>query len=199
MSEIADSASGFISVITEPGNRHLLHFIVLLIMPLLVTIVLFLLFQNTATWTNASKTQKLGGAAAAYVILLGISFGIYNNIEPDDPLANTRQSLVGEWLWESSNKESDTKVKGSATLRVNETGDVELIGRNFNRSVLFEASEILITESRLVFFWEVRLPEPSHGVAKLDFHSPDDREIKSMEGFWFSMSGSSGIVKYYRD
>ena len=197
-SKRGNEMAAIFGAINRVENKRLVHLVIILSSPLFVTVVLFLLFENTATWSNASETAKLGGAAACYAILLSISFGIYLKIEPDDPLNSIRKSLTGNWNWEAKSSSDDEDKHGSAVITVTETGDISLQGKDDSGEIIFEASEILITESRLVFFWEVRLPDITNGVAKLNFASGDDSRVNDMDGFWFSTTGDTGKVKYIR-
>ncbi len=86
----------------------------LVVFALVVTIVLFTLFENSAYFETADKTTKLSGSVAFFFVLLMVEFHFINKLHPDS-LAPIRANLSGNWIYTADTKEKDKNEISTST------------------------------------------------------------------------------------
>jgi len=168
---------------------------------LIVTVVLYLLFDNSAVFVTVDKTTKLGGAVAFFLILFMAETCVYRHLRCD-PLASVRKTLSGKWKLEAEIKGTNGAPPkthfGTADIQQSEEGKITIIGRLEGRSETWEADEVVLTDSKLVYFFEVPVLQVS-GVTNLRFTHVKKALLSEMNGYWI-LAGQEGrgSVKFTR-
>jgi len=167
---------------------------VLTLVPLIPTYVTHRFLESSATYKAAHQGIKLGGAIAAYFILLGTAFYTYNNMF-NDPLSDIRQALSGEWSCTGSITESDKEfdptksISSSMNIHVNGGNRISLTGHIPSIFLHWQAEEVIVTEKELIYIFNIPIKN-STGITWLSFNRTDG-EILGLFGHWV-ISGEKG-------
>jgi len=169
---------------------------VLTLIPLVPTYILHRFLESSATFTNTSRGIKLGGAIAAYFILLTTGGFMYHQlVEPTlpDPLSETRTSLVGEWSCTAIIRDSDNEEAIGSTIPDNM---MLIIDNNRQLSIngstgmmTWNADVVVLNYERMVFIFEVPIDRIS-GTTFLRFVR-NGTTITQMHGHW-GITGDRG-------
>lgn len=167
--------------------------IIMATIALIVTVVLYSLFENFALFENATKGIKLGGSVAFFFIFFTTEFGVIKNLHCDN-LAPIRENMKGEWKYvtESKGPDADEVITshGTANIQPREEGKITVIGNIDGRQEVWEADEVVLTESKLVYFFDVPMLRLT-GVTNLRFTYSKKSPLTEMRGYWI-LSGQEG-------
>ena len=178
-------------------DDRIVPFLLLSFVPLVATVVLFWLFESYALFTDVKKGIKLGGAVAAYFVLLGSATSMWVVLEPAqvDLIAEVRKNIVGDYRCLGTHEYGESK--SSMGISENSLGLLQITGLGENvpeitgidrPHVFWEANEVVLTETKLVFFWEVPLTGMV-GVTTQRFEP--GRKTEYLLGHWV-ISGQAG-------
>ena len=160
---------------------------------LIVTVVLYSLFENSAVFENTAKGIKLGGSVAFFFILFTTEVVVIKQLSRDD-LAPLRKNLSGRWKYTTTivRRESNEvqTFGGTATIQPGEEGKITIIGSTEGREETWEADEVVLTDSKLVYFFDVPVLHIT-GVTNLRFSFNKKSPLIEMRGFWI-LSGQEG-------
>jgi len=174
-------------------NNALVVISLMALISLIATVVLYMLFDNYAIFENAKHGIKLGGSVAFFFILFTTEFFIYKNINYDR-LAPIRKAISGEWIGntEFKNKATGKKniYKSRTTIQVGKEGRIILTGNIDGMAETWEADEVVLTDSKLVYFFEIPMWKIS-GVGNLRFTYNDEPQLSEMNGYWI-LAGQQG-------
>lgn len=168
---------------------------VLTVIPLLTTVVLFKLFENFAVFVHTSRGIKMGGAVAAYFILLGFSFSSWHFLIKDshvDTLAEVRQGLAGFWFCESTFSVNGEIREAESEMQIISNGHVTIHGMTDTfRS--WTADEIFLKNNKMTFVYKLPLTN-TLGLTSVSFIK-EDNKITGFHGSWGAIgSNTKGSV-----
>ena len=176
--------------------ENIIIWTILTLVPLIPTIVTHKFLESSATYKNTHQGVKLGGAIAAYFILVTTAFLTYNNMF-SDPLTSIRHSLSGNWactgrIIESNNEASvDKSFNSTLNIRVNGGGRISLTGEVKAINAFWQAEEVIVTPRKLIYIYQMPLNDAT-GIAWLTFsRDNDDGDIGALFGNWV-VTGSKG-------
>jgi hypothetical protein len=174
-------------------DRRIVNIAFLAAIALTVTVILYALFDNYSTFENTSKGIKLGGSVAFFFILFTTEFTFMKNLYSDN-LIPVREALAGKWecVAEVNNKETNQldTYRGTADIQEGDGDRITIIGSVENHPETWEADEVVLTDSKLVYFFDVPMLKVS-GVTSLRFAYKKHSPLNEMRGFWI-LSGQEG-------
>jgi len=160
---------------------------------LIVTVVLYALFENYSVFQSADKNIKLGGSVAFFFVLFTTEYSFIRNLYSDN-LAPIRKALCGKWICVAEVKERQTgqlsTYRGTAEIQQGDIGKITVLGEIEGRSGNWAADEVVLTSSKLVYFFEVPLLE-LNGVTNLRFTYDKKSPLNEMKGYWI-LAGREG-------
>jgi hypothetical protein len=160
---------------------------------LIVTVVLYFLFENYAVFEDTAKRTKLGGSVAFFIIFFSAELVAIKQLSRDN-LAPIRKSLSGKWKYTASVARRDANEEqtfgGTATIQLGEEGKITIIGTTDGRAEVWDADEVVLTDSKLVYFFDVPLLHFT-GVTNLRFLFNRKSPLNEMRGYWI-LSGQDG-------
>lgn len=160
---------------------------------LIVTVVLYVLFDNTAVFESADKSTKLGGAVAFFFVLFLAETTVYKNLR-SDPLAPVRKALCGKWKCEAELRSTGdapaSAFCGIANIEESVDGKITIIGGIEGRAETWEADEVVLTDSKLVYFFSIPVLRIG-GVTNLRFTYRRRAPLSEMSGYWI-LAGQDG-------
>ena len=167
--------------------------ILMVLVALVTTVVLYTLFDNYAVFENTTKGIKLGGSVAFFFILFITEFFIYQNLQCDK-LLPIREAIAGKWTGIStitSSEHSETTIyRSNVTIQIGPQGKITLIGNIEGRQETWVADEVVLTGSKLVYFYEVPMLSLT-GVTNLHFSYNNESKLTEMKGYWI-LAGQQG-------
>lgn len=163
---------------------------ILTLVPLIVTVILFKLFENFAVFVHTSRGIKMGGAVAAYFILLGFSFSSWHFLIKDntyDPLTATREELAGFWLCDGTYEKDGNVDEVESEMQIISNGHITIHGlTNTFRS--WTADEILLKNNKMTFIYKLPLTN-SLGLTSVSFIR-EENKITGFHGTWGAIGSS---------
>jgi len=131
---------------------------ILTLVPLIPTTLLFKLFQSSASFQNVKKGIKLGGAVAAYFILVGFAFSSWHFLQPNyiDKSEEVKQLLVGIWDCEYQIKDIDNPETGTMYVVQDDNNNIVLHGVD-SRGNTWQAGNILLNKNKMIFIFNSTL------------------------------------------
>lgn len=172
--------------------EKLFIWVVITLVPLIPTFITHKFLESSAAYKNAHQGIKLGGAIAAYFILVTLAFFTYNNMFTD-PFAKVRQSLAGDWSCTGtitdSDKEFDPNAAITSTMNVHINGGhtISITGHVPAMNLFWQAEEVVVSDKKLVYIFDIAITE-STGITTLNF-THQDGEIKGLFGHWVITGG----------
>lgn len=176
-------------------EEQLIVWVIITLVPLIPTYVTHKFLESSSAYSNTNSGIKLGGAIAAYFILVTAGFYSYNTLNTSkDILQTIRESIRGNWecsgiIIDSEKIRNSTTLKSTMNVRLNEAGKISLSGLTQNE-VFWDAEEVIITTERLIYIFNVPLTSAT-GITWLRFIFNKDNNIDSLHGHWV-VSGSKG-------
>ena len=144
-----------------------IDFLIIVFAPLIVTVVLYAFFQNQAWFSDVARGIKLGGAVAAYTILLGIAHQIHASLNPD-PYGQVRQALLGTWVCRATDKDNQPTTGSFNSITTAADGRLVLVGHGLEASEMSWVSKALTyDDSMLIYIYDVVSPNQFEGYANL--------------------------------
>jgi len=173
--------------------EKLIIWIVLTLVPLIPTYVTHKFLESNSSYKAAHNGIKLGGAIAAYFILVGTAFTTYEYMY-DDPLYSLRKELSGEWECSSTIIETDNEdwvnqvIESSMDIHVNDSGKISLTGSS-TTGTFSQAEEVIVTQEKLIYIFNAPISGAT-GITWLTFRRGED-DINGLFGHWV-VSGKTG-------
>ena len=163
---------------------------ILTLVPLIPTVLLFKLFQSSASFENMKKGIKLGGAAAAYFILVGFAFTSWAMLQPDytDKSAVVKDNLVG--IWDCKYTIKDIQEEGTMYIAQDDANNLVLHGQD-SLGNSWEAGNILLNKNKMIFMFNNAL-SAQLGFTWVNFVYNNDT-ITSMFGNWVIIQDEKNI------
>ena len=166
---------------------------VMVLISLVTTVILYSFFENIAIFENAAEGIKLGGSVAFFFILFTTINLIYKNMYYDK-LLPIREAISGEWICESEvinyeTNQTQTYIS-NATIKIGQEGKITLIGNIEGMHETWEADEVVLTDSKLVYFFDVPMLQMT-GVTNLRFAYKNESKLTAMQGYWI-LAGQEG-------
>lgn len=174
--------------------------VILTLVPMCPTWVMHRFLESTAVYQKSHGGIKLGGAIAAYFILLTTGALMYHNLignQPTthDPFTNLRQEITGTWwcggtIVDSQNEDLiDTEFEDSyMSVSVTSLGHITMSG--FTNGLSWNADEVILTDNKLVYLFEVPVRSIS-GSTFMRFARDMEQNIVAMHGQW-AINGARG-------
>jgi len=164
--------------------------IAIYVVPLIPTLILFLLFENAAEVHYAAEnaTVRLTGSAGFYAILL--YFSMKHTGQLFDPLHKIRKMIVGKWSYETTGYDKK-QGEGFAQISIDGdsltiTGELTLAGHDDPgkvRKFAWDATEVFLSKEKITWFFNFPGMQ-REGVARMNLHPEGKQGINSMLGEW---------------
>lgn len=175
--------------------ENIIIWAILTLVPLIPTFVTHRFLKSSASYNSMNQGIKLGGAVAAYFILVTTAFFTYNNMT-SDPLHATREALVGEWeciayvTSDESRFDPDSRIQSTMNIHVNGSRKISLTGHMEKYDVYWQAEEVIVTDRKLIYIFNIPINDAT-GITWLGFTRGNDGDIVTLFGSWV-VTGDEG-------
>lgn len=164
---------------------------VLSLVPLIPVYVGFKVLDSSATFHNVARGTKLGGAIAAYFVIMTAGAVMYNQlVEPkSNHLLDIKEQIRGHWSCDATIENGEMEnVQGEMYVNLLESKDVSMSGTT--GYMTWNADIVIMNETRMVIVFQVPIRRIS-GTSILRFQRDQNDQITQMRGFW-GLTGTEG-------